>query len=135
MDHVIALERGRFRSRRHYLNERQNHKYFWKVIQGYVTTRELSPITAINYDPERHPLKLGLDGIHYIADVELATKKALKSPELFARWQALVDDHLIGPEVKARIVSLCGAEYMRRELAPADYFKVIKKGRMRRAAA
>ena len=134
MDHAI-FERGVFRSRAHFLTEHRKASYFDKVIEAYRTTRELSPVVAMTYDPERHPLKLGPDGIHYIADIELATKKALKTPELFARWQALVDDQLIGPEVKARIVSLCGAEYIRRELMPSDYFRVIKKGRNRRTAA
>jgi len=132
---VTRLEYGRYRSRGHYLSERQKHKYFHKVLEAYAAIRELPPVIAINYDPEARSQKLTADSIHYLADVELATKKALKTPELFARWKALVNEQPIGPELKARIVSACGEEYIRRKLTPVDYFRHIKTRPDRRRTA
>jgi hypothetical protein len=134
MSELVSPNQGRYRSHGHYVSERQKRLYFQRVIAGYRATRELSPIVAINYDPELHPHKLGPETIHFLTDIELATKKAVKTQELFRQWQALVDEKPVDPAIAARITSACGAEYMKRKLTPSDYFRHIKTRPERRAA-
>jgi len=115
-------------SQTRYERERDLRDYFWTVVNAYQQTCELSPLVAANPDPAIRPTKLCVDGIHYIADVELATRKALaKNPELIAQWETLVSGQ--NTPNSGSIIRRCARVYRARRLAPISYFRHVKKGR------
>lgn len=119
---------GIFESRSDYHRQRNARQYFYGVARAYIDIRNTPPLTAINYDPLIKNPKLGADLIHFIADVELATRKALgKNPELFDQWKRLVSGENV-PNA-ASIINRCARLYQARQLVPELYFRVIKKGR------
>ena len=124
---AIPDEQGHFRSHSHYQRERFKKRYFDAVIDGYREVKSLSPTIAANPDPQAIRRKLTPAAIEFIADVELATRRALQDADLFRSWQALVEEEVIEPLLKAWIVSRCSPMYIARRLAPADYFVTIKR--------
>lgn len=105
--------------------------YFWRTIRGYQEVATLSPIVALNCDPLATPTKLGVEGIHYLADVILATRRALKdNEELLEQWERVIAGENTPNAVS--IIRRCGAIYQRKQLAPLTYFKVWKRGRPKR---
>ena len=125
-----ALDTGVFESHSEYEKQRNARHYFWRVINGYIDVRNTPPLTAINYDPSIRNPKLGADLIHFIVDVENASKKALgDNAVLLEQWQRLVRGDTV-PNA-ASIIQKCARIYRARSLAPTDYFKFVKKGRKR----
>ena len=119
---------GVFSSRAVYLEQRDFRSYFWRVIRGYRDVSELSPVVAMGWDPLERPKRLGIDGIHFLCDIALATKKALdNNPALLDQWQRLVNGE--NTPNAASIVNKCGRIYKSRRLAPASYLKFERKGR------
>jgi hypothetical protein len=119
---------GTFPSHAAYKEHRDFRSYFWRVIVGYRSISELSPVVAMVWDPCETPKKLGVDGIHFICDVQIATQKALdNNPELFDQWQCLVNGE--GSPNAASIIARCGRLYKSRRLAPASYLRFVKQGR------
>jgi hypothetical protein len=119
---------GIFQSRAEFQEQRDFKNYFWRTIRGYLDVCALSPVVAMNWDPFAKPTKLGVDGIHYVVDVQLATEKALNgNAEMLDQWQCLVN----GDNTKnsASIINRCGRLYKSRRLAPASYLRFIKQGR------
>jgi hypothetical protein len=113
---------------------RDLRSYFWRVVTGYRSVSELSPVVAMAWDPCQAPKKLGVDGIHYLADIQLATEKALNgNAELLDQWQCLVNGE--NTPNSASIINRCGRLYKSRRLAPSSYLRFIKQGRPDRRAA
>ena len=124
---------GTFPSHAAYKEQKDFRSYFWRVIVGYRSVSELSPVVAMVWDPCVAPKKLGVDGIHYIVDIQLATEKALNgNPELLDQWQRLVNGE--NTPNAASIVNRCGRLYKSRRLAPASYLRFVKQGRSDRRA-
>jgi hypothetical protein len=119
---------GYFESHGAYQTQRDFRNYFWRVIKGYKDVCELSPLVAAVLDPNETPKKLGADGIIYICDIEIATRRALDNNyELLDQWQRLVNGE--NTPNSASIINKCGRMYCRRRLAPATYLRFVKKGR------
>lgn len=112
-----------FRSARHLERTQQNKRYFEKVIKAYAEFREFQPVVAIDYDPLARSKKLHPAIIHFLADVDMATKRVLKKRELFRQWELLVAGEEIKPSIAAEIISKCGRIYKNRGLAPLDYWR------------
>lgn len=129
------MSEGKFRSNRHHERTRANHRYFESVIETYRQFREYSPVVAVNYDPTAHSKKLVPAVINFLADVDLATKKVLKTDELLRLWQALVDEQPVLAEAAASIAHRCARIYRARGLAPYHYFRVLREPVQRSAAA
>lgn len=124
------LETGVFESHTAYEKQHSAKTYFKQVIEAYNEIGLLSPIVAINPDPLAKSTKLDVYGIHFLADVELATKKALgHNTTLIEQWQRLINGETV--ENAAAIMSRCGRLYKARQLAPFLYFRFIKQGRKR----
>lgn len=128
----LSLEQGHYRSHSHYQRERFWKRYFNVVLDGYREVKSLAPIIAANPDPAAIRRKLTPDALHFIADIENATKKALKDADLFRSWQALANEEDVESRIVAQIISRCSPFYIARELAPIDYFRTIKKRPERR---
>jgi hypothetical protein len=127
------LETGVYGSHTEYERQRNARHYFKRVIEAYIDVQNTPCIAATSYDPFVRNPKLGADLIHYIVDVENASKKALgNSPSLFEQWQRMVDGESVTNA--ASIVARCARLYQARQLAPTDYFRVIKRGRKRHQA-
>lgn len=109
--------------------QQKRSRVFHQVTQAYVDIRSLSPIVAVNYDDEAKPnRKLNADVIHFICDVESATRKALDNDaNLLEQWDRLVYQEAQVPNA-AKIASRCGRMYQKRLLAPHEYFRHIKRG-------
>src|SRR5581483_11270054 len=116
-------EQQQYKSHKHFEQEQQRKKYFQHVIDAYLQFQECSPLVAIDYDPQSRRTKRTPAIIHFLADVEIATRRTLKSPELYEKWFALIQDQQIEPAVAKRIVSMCSRIYMQRRLAPFHYFR------------
>jgi hypothetical protein len=119
---------GVYTSHASYERQREAKSYFERVIKGYRHIRLLSPIVSINCDPLAKSTKLDVAGIHFLADVALATRKALNNdPQLLDQWEQLMDGQDV-PNASS-IVRRCASVYERRKLAPSTYFRTIKEGR------
>jgi len=109
-------------------NARDARDYFWRVIHAYNETRLLPCITAINPDPISQSHRLDVYCIHYICDVELASRRALDNNlELLDQWARLTDGENVANATS--IIRRCASVYERRKLAPSTYFRTIKEGR------
>ena len=125
---------GVFESHSAYQRQRDFRNYFWRVIRGYRDVSELSTVVATVWDPCEAPKKLGIDGIHFLCDVELATNRALDgNDELLRQWQQIINGE--NTPNSASVINRCGRVYKRRCLAPSTYLKYVKKGRRDRRAA
>ena len=129
------MSEGKSGSNRQYERTRANYKYFESVIEAYRQFREYSPVVAVNYDPACRNKKLITAIIHFLADVDTATKQVLKSANLIEKWQALIDEQSVSAEAAAVIAHRCGRIYRAKGLAPYSYFRVIRKPVQRSAAA
>jgi hypothetical protein len=119
---------GVFQSHAAYQDQKDLRNYFWRVIRGYRDVSELSPVVAMVWDPCQAPKKLGVDGIHYIVDIQLATEKALNgNAELLDQWECLVNGE--NTPNSASIINRCSRIYKSRRLAPATYLRFVKQGR------
>jgi hypothetical protein len=108
--------------------QRKRTRIFYLVTQAYADIRSLSPIVAFSYDDEKTNRKLNADSIHFIADVESATRKALNdNPALIEQWERIIQQKRQVPNASS-IVSRCGRLYQIRKLNPRDYFITIKRG-------
>jgi hypothetical protein len=113
------------------VNARQR---FWRVVRAFNEVSLLSPIVAINPDPLAKCTKLDVVGIHFLCDVELATRRALgHNPALLDQWQRLIH----GDDVPnaTNIIDRCSRVYHARQLLPYLYFRNQKQGRRREAGA
>jgi len=111
-----------------YERDRDLRDYFFVVAAAYSKTRELSPLVSSHPDPDHTPTRLGPDAIHFICDVELASRKALSNnAELFEQWKRLVSGENT-PNAYS-IIRRCARLYRDRRLAPVSYFRHVKKGR------
>jgi|SRR5215831_6482450 len=118
-----VCEIGVFKNHQHYESERKKRRYFEQVIIGYTRACETEPLVARNYDSHARTNKRGLSSSHYIADVEIATRRVLKTKALLSAWEALVAGDHIEPHLAARIIAACFRIYAARRLAPHEYFK------------
>jgi len=128
------VSEGKFRSRRHYERTEQNRQYFRSVADTYLQFSEYAPVVALNYDPIASSKKLTADIIHFLCDVEVATKKVLKTPEALEQWKALIEGGKLSPQLSASIVNRCARIYRLKGLAPYHYFRIPGK-RVQEAAA
>lgn len=129
------MSEGKFKSHRLYERTKANQKYFESVIEAYREFREYAPVVACNYDPASRSKKLSHVAINFLADVDLATKKVLKRDDLIRQWQAIVEEQPVPPEAVASIAHRCARIYRAKNLAPYQYFRVIRKPMQRSAAA
>jgi hypothetical protein len=120
---------GVYESRHEYEQEVKDGKYFWQVINAYRAMREMSPLAAINYDPFSKQKKLVIPLVVFLADVDIVTRKTLKTPELLKQWKKLVAGEEIPQAAIAKIIGKCARTYKQAGLAPVSYFKHIKVGR------
>lgn len=121
---------GIFESYSDFERQRGARRCFKQVVEAYVNARNTPPIVAISYDPSRRNHKLDAHTIHYLCDVENASRQALgKSRELFHQWQRLVRGEDV-PNANS-IITRCGRLYQARQLAPHLYFRTVKRGRER----
>ena len=100
------------------------------VIGAYRNTRELCPIAAFEIDPDAvsRSKRLTIDGIHHMADIEIATTKALAGePEVQKAWFALALGEPVEPKLERRVVERCGPIYTARGLAPWIYYKPSRR--------
>jgi hypothetical protein len=103
---------------------------FRAVVRAYVETRERAPIAAFEIDPDAVSMskRLTIDGIHHMADIEIATTKALvDEPELQRAWFALALGEPVEPKLERRVVERCGPIYTARGLAPWIYYKPSRR--------
>lgn len=122
------LETGVYRSHAEYQEQRYSKHYFKGVVDAYIDVRNTPSLAAISHDPAVINPKLGADLIHYIVDVENATRKSLdNNPALIEQWEQLVCGNTV-PNA-ASIIRKCARIYRARKLLPGEYFKVIKQGR------
>jgi hypothetical protein len=103
--------------------EQRDSRYFSAVIKGYQVLAENQPLVAVNYDPQGVRHKLTPDVVNFLADVEMATERALKTPELLKLWKAVVAEEQVATSAIRRIARLCGRLYRSRGLAPIDYWR------------
>jgi hypothetical protein len=120
-----------YRSHTHYENLKRWKAIFAEVLNVYVQTKHLPAVVAITYDDELPPnRKLGADGIHYIADVELAVAKATGDDTgLRELWLRLVAGEELSSAATARLAVKAGRIFDIRGLAPQLYFRSIRRGR------
>jgi hypothetical protein len=119
---------GTFESHNAYEEQKRLKGIFDSVIAAYLDIASLSPLVACSYDDEHRSRKLGPELIHYKADIENATSKALKNnPDLIRQWEDAVFDE--ATNVSPAIVRECGRVYSARKLQPHIYLKKIRKGR------
>ncbi len=126
---------GTFKSHEHYEKSKAKRTYFQQVTEAYSEFREYSPVVACNYDPASPSKKLTHSLIHFLADVDIATKAALETPELIRQWESLISGEQVAPEVAAFIIVRCARVYQARKLAPYLYFRTLKQPVARGAAA
>ena len=122
----MVEEQQHYKSRTHYEQQQHKRRYFQSVIDGYLRFIETSSVVAINYDPFVRTTKRTPIVSHFLADVELATRRVL-SPELYGKWFDLIQEKEVEPAIAKRIVNVCARIYMQRELAPFRYFKRLKQ--------
>jgi hypothetical protein len=100
------------------INKGQEHSrelqdLFMRVVKTYAAIKELPTVAAINYDaeaPSRSKI-LTVNGIHFIADVERVTERALKNaPLLQVGWFALAKDKPISPTIARQVSHLYFAD-------------------------
>jgi hypothetical protein len=132
-DALDAVPQGQARdaSRSHYQREREKRRVFDQVIQAYLELSEYQPLVAINCDEFARTYKRSVEVSHFLCDVELATKRASATPDLYLKWQSLITGEQVEHETAAHIVNRCARIYQARELAPRLYFRTIKTARRR----
>jgi hypothetical protein len=106
---------------------RQDQAYFQGVTAAYSDLRELSPLVACNLDDTAPTRRRTPVVSEFICDVELATRRVLKTPELFRAWEQIVAGETIPTRLANIITGRCGAIYRRRGLIPSEYFRTIKR--------
>jgi len=109
-----------------YENQRYKRKYFNDVITAYRTMLDLPPIAAIAYDHEARARKWSPAAAHFIADVELASRRVLGSNGLLGQFKKLVEGEEVPPVIAKRIVNLCSRIYISRKLRPTEYFRTTR---------
>lgn len=121
----LAGESGSIRSKSELLEKYGN--VFRSVTESYVHTKCLSPIVAHQIDsddPTSRSEKLTVDAIHFAADVERSTERALSDrPELQAVWFRLVAGETVAPKLAKEVITLCGRVYTANKLEPWRYFR------------
>ncbi len=101
-----------------YVNQQKLRRYFDKVTAAYVEFREYSPLVACNYDPTGCSKKLHPAVIHFLSDVDIATKQVLRKPKLIKQWITLIQGAELKPAIAALIINRCSRIYIARHLAP-----------------
>ncbi len=139
-----SLDTGVFESYGDYRRQKREKSVFWRVVEAYRNTRQLSPVISpvIAINPDHAGFvgrKLGADEIEYLWDVELAGKRAVNSPALYRQWLELVqgeEGENLAPATKELIVHRCARLYSLHGLLPRLYFRRIrtKAGRGSEAA-
>jgi hypothetical protein len=110
-------------------------RHFYAVARYYRDLRfGVSPIVAGSLDPDVVPRKLGADLIHFLVDIEIASRRALGSTALFEQWKALVyrlfDETApatVLTPMDLRIIQRCGRIYKARNLQPRAYFQRFRQ--------
>ena len=126
---------GRFKSHKQYERTKANQNYFDSVVKAFSQLSEYAPVVAVNYDPLASAKKLTPNISNFLCDVEIATKKALKTPALLEQWKKLIEEERVSHAVAISIVNRCARLYRKRNLAPYEYFRVIRKPLQESAAA
>lgn len=96
------------------------------VIEKYVEVRSLSPLVASIIDPDHagKSTKLTFNHLDYIADIEMATERALAHlPNLQAAWFALAKGDPIAADLRTDVLQRCGRIYAARRLEPWKYWR------------
>jgi hypothetical protein len=125
------------------INKGQEHSrelqdLFMRVVKTYAAIKELPTVAAINYDaeaPSRSKI-LTVNGIHFIADVERVTERALKNaPLLQVGWFALAKDKPISPTIARQVIARTAPLYLKYGLSPLEYFARLRRSPATRRAA
>ncbi len=114
---------------------RDSIRTFLTVLKSYAELAQFPRIAAQNYDAgAKAPHKWSVHSAHYLADVELTTKRILTSPELYGQWCELVrreaglDFTPVSAETESRIAKAVSRAYEKKHLNNIEwYFHTVKK--------
>jgi hypothetical protein len=106
---------------------KRTEKAFWKTVSAYVTKAHLPVIGCSSSDPESTSGTLRKHYSNFLADVEIATKRALDHDrEMYGHWCSIVRRHANYPlapgeqpvpaAIEQHIIQACGRIYLRRLL-------------------
>lgn len=104
--------------------QQYNSRAFDHVVKHYAIMVQLDPLCSSDIDPSHHPGKKRPSTIEYCADVEAATRHALRDdPAQYDLWcqivrlrDSLEPDYPIGVQQANTVIQPCGREYRRRKL-------------------